>query len=164
MALKHEYRQSIENNEFSDEIESSTPLKYNAIDDETNSIIFQISKEIKGEKELCSKLKYRGVTYDTGMYICVGTSESADFLICKIKLIVVDKCLMNIYFIGHTKEIIFNSDVGVYELKEYDERDTSRNTLYFYPYSSLLSPEPLLQYFIKTVEVYLPKYSPFEED
>lgn len=77
-------------------------------------------------------------------------------------LILINEDHSNIYFLGNTNEIILCQEVGLYEIVEYEDVENRSECFSIFSYSYLLSPEPLLKYFIRDIPVYVLKCTPFE--
>lgn len=96
------------------------------------------------------------------MCICIGKNTFGNFIICNIKYILINDKFNYIYFVGWTDEIIPFEELGVYEKVEYKGLENRSRWLSIFPYSYLLSPDPLPQYNLKSYPVYLMKYLPFD--
>ncbi|KAJ8685892.1 hypothetical protein QAD02_021685 [Eretmocerus hayati] len=114
-------------------------------------------------KYIARKVTFRGIVYTKDMFICVGKDAFGNFVLCQISAVLIDVTEKYILFVGRTGSIEYNSFVGVYEdaLRETDSQ--SADVLCFH-YSSLLSPDPFIQSYIKSKIVYLSKYTPYEKD
>ncbi|KAJ8682451.1 hypothetical protein QAD02_018243 [Eretmocerus hayati] len=114
-------------------------------------------------KYICQNVTFRGIQYAEKMFICVGTDVFGNILLCQIAAILIDSAETSISFIGKTTSVEYNSLVGVYEDSVQECNSQSADVLCF-PYSSLTSPDPFLQSFIKSKKVYVSKYAPYEKD
>lgn len=130
LADKHELMQSAKHNQYVDLAvpenftEYNSQLYSNAVNTAINAL------EISNIKYVCTKVNFRGVEYVTDNCLVVGKSIYGHFVMCKISLIFVNDNHTNIYFLGTTSEIIYNSDVGVYEVEE-DENFASNESSAF---------------------------------
>lgn len=109
-----------------------------------------------------SQVIFRGITYKTNMFICVDKDSYDYFIICKIKYILINDCHTNIYFLGATTRITYNSDFGVYEQFEIKDVDHNVEKIFLFPYTCLLAPHPILQTNLCSIPVYVFKYAPLD--
>lgn len=98
------------------------------------------------------------------MSICVEKNSYGNFIICEIKLILIRADGTEIYFLGNTSEIIYNTHLGVYEKAVYRNCESRSQWLAIFPHSTLLSTDPIPLCSIKCTPVYLMKYAPFDPD
>lgn len=96
------------------------------------------------------------------MSTCIGKNTFGNFVMCTIKYILINEKFNYIYFLGWTDEIVFYEELGVYEIAQYKGHENRSRWLTIFPYSYLLSSDPLLQYSIDDYPIYTMKYSPFD--
>ncbi|XP_043483992.1 uncharacterized protein LOC122512301 isoform X1 [Leptopilina heterotoma] len=170
LATKRQKMQGL-NNDFSNAVISYNCSPYVAENHYVNiNVLIQntFSKDSIEGLKFSSEVDYRGIKYLRNMSVCVGKSTFGNFVICRIEIIVINSDNSNIYFIGRIKEIIPNTKLGVYETLSYNETlscdETSQDPLKIFPFSSLLSPDPIGEIVLSSSLYYLPKYSPFDPD
>ncbi|KAJ8678237.1 hypothetical protein QAD02_014024 [Eretmocerus hayati] len=167
LAEKHERLQSINDN-YCDVICEPTQIAKFVSDDyqpQISSQVMQYATALEmNDVNVSQLITFRGVTHEKGMIVCVGKSIYGNYLICNIELIILNNDRTDISFVGNTEEIVLSEELGVYKIVKYEEQEKSCSTLSVFPYSSLLSAEPLLQTTIKTVPVLQAKYVPFDPD
>jgi len=93
------------------------------------------------------------------MCICVGQNYYSNFIIYKIKYILINSSYINVYFVGTTIEVTYNSDFGIYEVFEIKSQEYNTDKIFLYPYSSLLTPHPVLKTCLNSIPVYIFKYA-----
>ena len=118
---------------------------------------------LKQEKINCHEFKYisyditfRGINYKTGKAICFNVDEYSFYDILFIKSLIIDKNFEKLLFIGSTCKIAYIETTGLYE--EYFSSDS----LSCVNYSSILSPETILQWEHKGTKLFYFKSAPFE--
>lgn len=163
LADKHELMQSSLNDQYSDVVLVEEAVQYKETDytHEMNYYIRKLQKE-NGLEYLCKKIVYRGINYSNGMSLCMGKTPYGNFLACTIDMILVDRDYTKVFFIGKSREIIYNVHLGIYENN--DDEGENQSTFSYFPYSALLSPDPLAESEIKFHKVYFMKYAPFDHD
>ncbi|KAJ8676638.1 hypothetical protein QAD02_012425 [Eretmocerus hayati] len=105
-------------------------------------------------------LKYRGINYVVGDSVCVGMSSCGNFVICKIAVMLLYADLSQFFFVGYPCELIEREEAGVFEVSNVSE-ELLVPQLSIYPYSSLLSPDPILETRTLGKQVFLMKYTPY---
>ena len=100
--------------------------------------------------------------YKTDMCICVGKNNYGYFIICKIKYILINGSYSNIYFVGTTIEIKYNSDFGIHEPFEVKGQECKTDKIFLYPYSSLRTPHSILETSLHFIPIYIFKYAPVD--
>lgn len=114
-------------------------------------------------KYIASQITFKGITYKTNMYICVGKDCYDYFIICKIKYFLINNSYTDVYFLGTTIKIVYNSDLGVYEQFEVkDSQEHKIDKISLFPYSVLLAPHPILETQLNSIAVYIFKYAPLD--
>jgi len=96
------------------------------------------------------------------MCTCVGKDCFDYFILCKIKYILINNCYTNIYFLGTTIKITYNSDFGIYEQFELESLDYNVEKILLFPYTALLAPHPILETNLNSIPVYVFKYAPLD--
>ena len=168
LAEKHELLQCSIEDQYSAIVKIDNPIEYKAENCET-AAAFAISQYFcnKGNftvKYITDKITYHEILYAKGMTICVSKNEYGNFIICDIKLILVENDYSEIYFVGNSKEIIYCPELGLYELENYDQNDSGLYNYSVFSTIQLLSPNPILQSDINSVPIFITKYSPFDPD
>ena len=113
-------------------------------------------------KYISKKVHFRGIDYWQRMCVCIGKNEFGNFNLCKVEYIIINESYTNIAFVGERKEITFNSLVGVYE--DSINECENKQMLFCFPFSSLLSPDPIPEIIFANLTAYLPKYAPLDAD
>ena len=128
-------------------------------DDVSNLAI--ISCFVDCDKFITDKVLFRGIQYKKDMTICIGKNEYGNFLVCKITSIIINADYMDITFVGIVREIILIKSLGVYEI---NNNESNQSVSSSFPYSSLLSPDPLPELTIISTPVFITKYALFDPD
>ena len=143
-------------------VEANNSVKYipNAYETAVRRLITETFNEETSDnnKYVSEKVTFCGIEYKKNMCVCIGINEFGKFMICRVQYIIINSTYTNIAFIGTVNEILFNSHVGVYE------NECEGEILFTFPYSSLLSPDPIPVVTIFNVPVYLPKYAFLDPD
>jgi len=113
-------------------------------------------------KYVALRITFRGIMYKTHMCICVGQNYYSNFIICKIKYILINSNYSNVYFVDTTIEVTYNSDFGIYEVFEIKGQEYNTDKISLYPYSSLLMPHPVLETCLNSIPIYIFKYAPLD--
>jgi len=74
----------------------------------------------------------------------------------------INNCYTNIYFLGTTIKITYNSDFGIYEQFELESLDYNVEKILLFPYTSLLASHPILETNLNSIPVYVFKYAPLD--
>ena len=72
-------------------------------------------KEAKNTKYIAKMVTSRDVQYAKDLSKCLGKNQRGNFILCKIKFILINTDYTDIAFIGTPKEIILNTSLGLYE-------------------------------------------------
>ena len=165
LAEKHELLQCSFENQYSCILETENLVKYSPQLCDP-SLVLAITEyfvdNLNKVQYMSKKVTFRGITYAKDMAICIGKNIYGYFEICNIELILIDDA-SEIYFIGKTEEIVYCSELGVYE-KTKCAGSTDVLTPCVIPFSSLLSLDPLIQSNVRSVSVFLTKYAIYERD
>ncbi|KAJ8685581.1 hypothetical protein QAD02_021374 [Eretmocerus hayati] len=164
IAERHQLMEISNVNEYTSKIEPkgifdydpnlSDPLMETAISQfqcETGSVVTFIAEEVK----------YRGIEYAQNDFVCIDKNEYGNFILCQIQVILLNADVSDLFFLGHPSEIIECREVGVYEILPQTEVTRLPETS-IYPFSSLLSPDPIIEAKIGLKQVFLMKYAPFD--
>lgn len=74
-------------------------------------------------KYIASQITFKDIAYKTNMCICIGKDCYDYFILCKIKYFLINNSYTNVYFLGTTIKVVYNSDFGVYEQFEVKNED-----------------------------------------
>ena len=166
-AEKHELLQCSLRDQFSCKAEpGGTVLVYTNenYDSQISNLINDLRKKNINIEFTCETLKFRGICYSQGMYICVGKNTNGNFVICKIRLILLNMDYSEIYFLGSVNEIVFCPEIGVFEIAQYQQNESRTQNFSIFPFSSLLLPNLVLECHINSFPVYLMKNAPYDPD
>lgn len=165
LAEKHELLQSSLNNQYSSNVHVQDGVEYNSeqheIQDRTAISDFCKTNQLNVHF-ICKSVLFNGITYTTDMFICVRKNIYGNFILCKIKYILVNDDLSDISFLGNTDEITLIPELGFYEIAQYIGEENRSQSLAVFAYSSLLSPDPLPQAYIQSCPVFLLKHAPYD--
>ena len=143
-------------------VEANNAVEYisNAYDTAVRLLVSETFKDETTDniRYVSEKVTFCGIEYRSNMCVCIGINEFGNFIVCRIQYIIINSSYTSIAFIGIANEIIFNSYFGVYE------NECEGEVLSTFPYSSLLSPDPIPEVKIFNVTVYLPKYAFLDPD
>lgn len=165
LAEKHELLQASLEKQYDIFVESkdATPYLASEYAAEISTLVNDyIANDPTTISYVAKNVNFCHVRYSENMCICVGINTFGNFVICAIKYILINQKFNYIYFIGWTDEIILFKELGVYEKAQYKGSETRSRWLSIFPYSHLLSPDPLPQFDLKTHPIYLMKYVPFD--
>lgn len=124
----------------------------------TEKEISDLTKEcIFSKKFVNKKAIFRGITYTAGMYLCTKKTQYGNFLLCKVKHILINGIYNDLFFIGDSVEIEFVENKGLYEKRS--ELTTETEKVYF---KDLLSHEPLLVTLVDNIIYFAFKAAPFQ--
>ena len=157
LAEKHELQASLEK-QYDIVVESKDAIPYVAseYDAEISSLVNDyIANYPKTISYVAKNVDFCNVRYSQNMCVCVGINTFGNFVICTIKYILINKNFNYIYFIGWTDEIVPFEELGVYEKAEYKGSEKRSRWRSIFPYSHLLSPDPLPQFSLKSYSIYL---------
>ena len=166
LSTKHQEMEAPNEGNFLSLVEFSETWLYQSeyYRNEINSLIeFAFEENVRSSIKISKKVTFHGVEYKNNMSICIGKSIWGNFIMCRIQLILINNNKLNIFFIGHTTEIVANLELGVYE--SIDINKATHEILQLFPYSSLLAPHPFPEVVLtSSIAVYLPRYAPFDPD
>ncbi|KYM93954.1 hypothetical protein ALC62_15436, partial [Cyphomyrmex costatus] len=86
-------------------------------------------------------------------YFFDNKNENCKYVVSQITFR--DSHYMNVYFVGTTIEVIYNSDFGIYEPFEIKGQEYNTDKIILYPYSSLFMPHPVLETRLNSIPMYL---------
>ncbi|KAJ8681794.1 hypothetical protein QAD02_017586 [Eretmocerus hayati] len=162
LAEKHELLQSALENQYHDNVEPVNPVDF-SMEELEKTIKYLPVNGIPDEPDvtlMCQDVVFRGIRYAKDMSVCVGKDDCDNLILCKIRTILVNERSTTISFIGQTNSVKYNAQVGYYQ----DVEDIQRNVTFWYPYSSLLSPDPIIQSYAESMKVFVTKYAPYDKD
>lgn len=165
LSLKHELQQCLNMNEqtYASTVSAINACPYNhasiITDPETRLLVSNLGNAGKIHR-VCTEATFKGVTYKRDMTVCVGKDELNKFILCTIDEILIDDTHQSIIFLGLRHEATYNEDLGVFQSIKHNELEESRDELFTFKYSQLLSPHPFLKTNIECDEVYVCKYAP----
>ncbi|KAF2891120.1 hypothetical protein ILUMI_15053 [Ignelater luminosus] len=146
LSEKHQLLQALlmsQPSTFNDKVvsEDATPLIYEHYPEAISKLI-KTSCVFQDPKFISDRVIFRGVDYKREMYVCYGQNKYGNFLLCRIKYIVISGCYTDIFFLGERHEIIQDCALGVY-IEEPLQETTDLICVHY----SLLTPhEPVLQF------------------
>lgn len=155
LSEKHQLMESIH---FFDEDKVTIYQTSNNFDELIDSEIQKFNNNhSRSIKFKVTKVSFRGINYEKNMCICIGVDEYGFFEVSRITLMLVDSEKENLYFVGNKFSIVENEELGIYEFS----RINTCEKVSIFPYSSLLSPDPLSEAVISSTSILVPKYEPF---
>lgn len=164
LAEKHELMQCTSEEQYEAFVLCEDPVDFThrSINNDVNALIVNFCANSNVSiKYTSDKVEFKGISYAKGMSICVEKNAYGNYVVCEIDEMLISNDLTNLYFHGSTRELIFNTDVGVYEIAEYKGCENRSQKLCIFSHFSLLSADPLPQSHIKFIPVWLMKYAPF---
>lgn len=121
LSYKHQLLQSLNLSQeliFSNKVITTNSEAFTSEDLEKKTFDL-IKSNIKWDSCVLSKcVEFRGITYKIGSIVCLNQSPFGGFNLCKIKYILISKDFENIYFIGKNFEVVYNSNIGLYNTIE----------------------------------------------
>lgn len=163
LAIKHQYKQAALSANGNSFVISNKVIPF--LSDAYECYIAKMIEEsfpnqLNEQKFISEKLNFHGIDYAKNMTICIGKNEVDNFVLCEISFMVINATFTNIAFFGKMKEIVLNSNLGVYEIDDRNDETITKS----FSYTSLLSPDLILQIEIADIKVYVPKYVPLDPD
>ncbi|XP_031329105.1 uncharacterized protein LOC116160105 [Photinus pyralis] len=105
------------------------------------------------------RVTFRGITFSKNMYVCIAKTEDDDFVLCRIKHIIVNEFYTNLLFVGNEVKITRNKALGLFEETE----KVNNNVITGCNFGDLLSHEPLFVYLSSSNKLLFSfKSAPFE--
>lgn len=167
LSYKHQLLQSqLPQNTYSSLIIADNAEEYipENFSNNISSVIIDYFYDKRNEnfKYIASQITFKGIAYKTNMCICIGKDCYDYFILCKIKYFLINSSYTNVYFLGTTIKVVYNSDFGVYEQFEVKNEDHKIDKISLFPYSVLLAPHPILETHLNSIAVYIFKYAPLD--
>lgn len=137
---KHQMLQALQSSQpsaFEDKVYAEN---ISILDDTYSQDVYTLAQQ-KINNELlfiCTCASYRGIKYTKKSFLCYGRDIFGDFLILKVRYIIIDKNYTKIFFIGSSLKIVYNEFTGLYNKLENFKEETIGCF-----YEELLQHEPL---------------------
>lgn len=165
LALKHQYLQAY--NSTNQKNLYSNKAKGNEIEPFLIDNFPKYWKNLIPEKyfnhlhAFSKEINFRGIDYNSGMFVCFKKDEFSVYSLCKIVYILIENSLENIFFMGKLKKIYYDCTSGLYyEYPGIKYNDCFVDT--FIAFDELICSEPLLNFDIENRNAFYFKSAPIE--